>query len=106
VLVLVGLFGAVAMGANAGGGGISQVSNTPFVAMFWGSVPKEKRGRGFGIEGVMGLSTIPASIIGGLMWESGFMVEVLLLPVLLEVFIALPILATIPDPYIKPTDQR
>jgi MFS family permease len=105
-LILVGLFGAVAMGANASGGGISQVSNTPFVTMFWESIPKEKRGKGFGVEGVMGLSAIPASIIGGLMWESGLMVEVLLLPLLLELFIALPILATIPDTYIKHTDQR
>ena len=47
------------MGANAGGGGISQVSNTSFVTMFWESIQKEKRGRGFGVECVMGLSTIP-----------------------------------------------
>ena len=40
------------------------------------------------------------------MRESGLMVEVLLLPVLLELFVALPIFATIPDTYIKPTDQR
>ena len=96
-LILVGLFGTVAMGAGGGGGGVGAVSNTPFITMFWESIPKDKRGRGFGIEGFIGLSTIPASIIGGLLWEKGFMVEVLLLPIILELLLVFPILAKIPD---------
>jgi hypothetical protein len=45
----------------------------------------------------MNLSTIPASILGGFLWQQGLKVEVLLIPIILEVLIVMPILATIPD---------
>jgi hypothetical protein len=70
--------------------------------MFWEAVPREKRGRWFGVEGLMSLATIPASLLGGFLWQRGFMVEVLLAPVLLEVLVAMPILATIPDTLAQP----
>jgi MFS family permease len=95
-LIGVGVLGAVALGAGMGGG-VGGVSSTPFVTMFWEMVPKEKRGRWFGIEGLMNLSTIPASILGGFLWQQGLKVEVLLIPIILEVLIVMPILATIPD---------
>jgi MFS family permease len=91
-LVLVGLLGAIALG-----GGLSSVCFTPFITMFWEMVPHEKRGRWFGVEGLLNISTIPASLVGGLLWERGFMVEVLLFPVLLELLIVLPLLASIPE---------
>jgi MFS family permease len=95
-LIGVGVLGAVALGAGIGGG-VGGVSSTPFVTMFWEMVPQEKRGRWFGIEGLMNLSTIPASILGGFLWQQGLKVEVLLIPIILEVLIVMPILATIPD---------
>lgn len=95
-LIVVGLLGAIAVGGGMGGG-IGGVSFTPFITMFWEAVPKEKRGRWFGVEGLMMASTIPASVLGGLLWEQAFMKEVLLLPILLEALIAMPILITIPD---------
>jgi len=95
-LVLVGLLGAIALGGG-GGGGLSSVGFTPFITMFWEMVPHEKRGRWFGVEGLLNISTIPASLVGGLLWERGFMVEVLLLPVLLELLVVLPLLASIPE---------
>jgi MFS family permease len=95
-LVLVGLLGAIALGGG-GGGGLSSVGFTPFITMFWEMVPHEKRGRWFGVEGLLNISTIPASLVGGLLWERGFMVEVLLFPVLLELLIVLPLLASIPE---------
>ena len=95
-LVLVGLLGAIALGGG-GGGGLSSVSFTPFITMFWEIVPHEKRGRWFGVEGLLNISTIPASLVGGLLWERGLMVEVLLFPVLLELLVVLPLLASIPD---------
>jgi len=91
-LVLVGLLGAIALG-----GGLSSVGFTPFITLFWEMVPHEKRGRWFGVEGLLNISTIPASLVGGLLWERGFMVEVLLLPVLLELLVVLPLLASIPE---------
>ncbi len=76
---------------------MSSVGFTPFITMFWEMVPHEKRGRWFGVEGLLNISTIPASLVGGLLWERGFMVEVLLLPVLLELLVVLPLLASIPE---------
>jgi hypothetical protein len=65
--------------------------------MFWEMVPREKRGRWFGIEGLMNLSTIPASILGGFLWQQGFRTEVMIMPIILELLLIIPMLATIPD---------
>jgi len=91
-LIVVGLLGAVGMLGGAGG-----VSFTPFITMHWEMVPGEKRGRWFGVEGIMNVSAIPATILGGILWQYGFMREVLLLPILLESLIVIPILITVPD---------
>ena len=77
--------------------GIGQVGMTPFITMQWEMVPKEKRGRWFGIEGLLRLASIPATMLGGILWQQGFMTEVLLLPILLEVAIVIPVMITIPD---------
>ncbi len=94
-LVLASLLGGVATGAT--GGGISGVGSPLFVTWWWESVQEEKRGRFFGIEGLIGLAAIPASILGGILWQQGLMVQVLFAPVLLEVFAVLPLLLTVPD---------
>ncbi|MCK4952378.1 MFS transporter [Candidatus Bathyarchaeota archaeon] len=85
--------------------GIGQASNIPFLTMHWEMVPKEKRGRWLGIRGLIELSTIPATIIGGIMWQQGFMMEVLLLPIILEALIVMPMLFTIPDTLKKENQQ-
>ena len=98
-LVLVGLLGAMALGGGGGGGGggLASVCFTPFITMFWEMVPHEKRGRWFGVEGLLNISVIPASLLGGLLWERGLMIHVLLLPVLLELLVVMPLFASIPD---------
>jgi len=95
-LIAVGSLGALTMGGG-GGSGIGGVSFIPFITMFWEMVPSEKRGRLFGIEGLMNIATVPATIIGGILWQQGFMAEILFLPILLEVLVVMPILFTIPD---------
>ncbi len=45
----------------------------------------------------MNASVIPATILGGFLWQQGFMTEVLLIPILLEVLVVIPILITVPD---------
>jgi MFS family permease len=95
-LVLAGLLGTVAMRGGEGGG-IGNVSFIPFITMFWEAVSEEKRGRWFGVEGLVGLSAIPASLLGGVLWQRGLMAEVLLLPVLIEALLVIPILITVPD---------
>ena len=77
--------------------GIKQVSNMPFITMHWEMVPKEKRGRWFGVEGLMNFAKIPSTILGGILWQQGFMLEVLLLPIILEAILVIPILITVPD---------
>jgi MFS family permease len=91
-LIIVGLLGAVGIRGGAGG-----VSFTPFITMHWEMVPEEKRGRWFGVEGLLNIATIPATILGGILWQLGFMREVLLIPILLEVLVVIPLLVTIPD---------
>ncbi len=95
-LILVGILG----GNVAGGGegiGIGGVSFIPNITMQWEMVPQEKRGRWHGILGFFRILTFPASILGGIMWQQGLTVEVLLLPVILEAVIVTPLLMTIPE---------
>jgi MFS family permease len=94
-LILVGIFGY--FGLAGGGGSLSGVSFIPFITMNFELVPEAKRGRWLGIIGFFNILSFPASVIGGVLWTQGFMMEVLLLPVFLEVFIAIPIMSTIPD---------
>jgi MFS family permease len=98
-LILVGLLGAIAIGGE--GGGVGGVSHISFITMFWEMVPQEKMGRWFGLEGIMFISTVPATILGGILWQKGFMTEVLLLPIILEILVVMPILATVPDTLVK-----
>ncbi len=78
-------------------GGIGGVSFVPFITMYWETVPAEKRGRWFGFTGIFNIFSVPASILGGFMWQAGMMELVLLIPILTEALIVIPILATIPD---------
>jgi len=93
-LILVGILGSIGL---AGGGGLDGVSFIPFITMNFEMVQEEKRGRWLGLLGFFNILSFPISIIGGVMWQQGLMIEVLLLPILLEVLIAIPILSTVPD---------
>ncbi|MDQ1280693.1 MAG: transporter [Thermoproteota archaeon] len=49
--------------------------------------PADKRGRWYGMEGtVTAITRIPASILGGILWDHGFMREVIVIPIILELF--------------------
>ncbi len=96
-LIITGLLGAIGMAQGAGGGGIGGVSSTPFITMHWEMVPKEKMGRWYGVTGILTFLNFPASLLGGFMWQQGLMIEVLLLPIVLEVLVMMPILLTVPD---------
>lgn len=96
-LILAGLLGGYASSSGGVDAGISGVAQPLFVTWWWESVPEEKRGRFFGVEGLFGLAAIPASILGGILWEEGYIMQVLLVPILLEVVVVMPMLATVPD---------
>jgi len=91
-LILLGILGTT--GAMQGIGGVSFI---PFITMYWESVPAEKRGRLFGFTGMFGILSFLASILGGFLWQSGHMVLVLLLPLLIEMMVSIPILIRIPE---------
>lgn len=94
-LIFVGLLGGA--GGGSIGGGIGGVSFVPFITMHWEMVSAEKRGRWFGISGIFGILSVPASILGGYLWQQGYMILVLLLPMLVGALVTIPILITIPD---------
>ena len=97
-LILVAILGFIIGGGSVSGYGIGGVSFTPFITMWWESIPREKRGRGFGLEGLITSgAAIPASIIAGILWDQGFKTLVLAVPVLLEAIFVIPLLATVPD---------
>jgi len=88
---ILGVAGAMLMG------GIGSVSFISFITMFWETVPADKRGRWFGFAGIFNIFAVPASILGGFMWQAGLMELVLISPVVIEVLIMIPILSMIPD---------
>jgi MFS family permease len=61
-------------------------------------VPIEYRGRWRGILGMFsGLASIPAPIIGGLIWDSMGPSALILAPILIDLLVRIPILTTIPE---------
>ena len=73
------------------------MSHVPMITLENELVPEAKRGRWMGILGFINILSFPASIIGGFLWQYGLMIEVLIIPIFLEVLIAIPIINTIPD---------
>jgi len=94
-LILVGILGGNVFGGSQGG--IGGISSIPFITMQHELVPAEKRGRWHGVLTLFGILSFPAYILGGIMWQNGLMIEVLLTPIILEALILFPILYTIPD---------
>jgi len=96
-LIPVGVIGAIGLVEGIGG-----VSFIPFITMYWELVPAEKRGRWFGFTGIFNILTVPASILGGFLWQLGLMELVLLLPVLIELLAVIPIMMMVPDTLGRP----
>jgi len=97
-LIIVALLGAIGLQTGVvGAGGISGIAHTPFITLFWEMVPADKRGRWHGITGVLGIVSIPATLLGGFLWQQGLMIPVLVIPVLLEGFFVLPLFLSIPE---------
>ncbi len=95
-LIVVGLLGAIGLRVGTEGSGIGGLGFTPFMLMSWEMVPAEKRGRWHGIMNIFNVLSIPASILGGFLWQQGLLMVVLLLPLLLDVLF-MPILLTVPE---------
>lgn len=103
-LIVVGMLGYIGLVGGGGGGGLGGVSFIPFITMNFELVSEEKRGRWLGLLGFFGIVSFPISIIGGFMWHQGLMMEVLLIPIILDV-IAIPIMRTIPDTLVQSAES-
>ena len=99
-LIIVGMLGYIGFVGGGGGGGLGGVSFVPLITMNFELVSEEKRGRWLGLLGFFGIVSFPISIIGGFMWYQGLMMEVLLLPIVLDV-IAILMMRTIPDTVVR-----
>jgi MFS family permease len=93
-LIAAGILGVAGLMTT---GGIGSVSFIPFITMFWEAAPADKRGRWYGFTGLFNIFAVPASIIGGFMWQAGFMELVLISPVVIQALIMIPMLWMIPD---------
>jgi MFS family permease len=61
-------------------------------------VPVEQQGKWSGLLGLFaGLLTIPAPIIGGLIWRELGPVYVFLIPIALDLALRVPLLSTVPE---------
>jgi len=61
-------------------------------------VPLEKQGKWSGVLGLFtGLLTIPAPILGGLIWRELGPMYVFLIPVVFDLLLRIPLLATVPE---------
>jgi MFS family permease len=61
-------------------------------------LPLEQQGKWGGLLGFFtGLATIPAPIIGGLVWRELGPMYVFVIPIVLDLFFRVPLLATVPE---------
>ncbi len=61
-------------------------------------VPLDHQGRWSGLRGLFaGLATIPAPIIGGLIWREIGPIYVFLIPIAIDLFLRVPLLATVSE---------
>jgi len=97
-LTIVGLLGAFGLRVGlVGAGGIGSLGQTPYITMFWEMVPAEKRGRWIGTANMFNLFSLPASMLAGFLWQQGFMMWVLLIPLIIDVLFVLPLIFTVPE---------
>jgi len=74
------------------------ISSGATSAMTMELVPVEQQGKWSGLLGLFaGLLTIPAPIIGGLIWRELGPVYVFLIPIALDLVLRVPLLSTIPE---------
>ena len=80
------------------------MSSNAWEAMNMEMVPQEFRGRWTGFSSLLQNSIrIPAMLIGGYLYENVNPVLVFIIPVIVDAFLRIPILATIPDTFRRKT---
>ncbi|MEM2892583.1 MAG: MFS transporter [Candidatus Bathyarchaeia archaeon] len=97
-LILVGILGAFGLMLGTEGFGIGGSIFLPMMILTWEVVPEEKRGRWHGIISFLSFFNLLFSALAGLMWQEGLMIQVLVLPMILEALFVIPLLLTVPEP--------
>jgi len=97
VLALAGILGVIGLMGPVGLSGIGGISFIPFITMYWESFPAEKRGMVQGISGLLDFVGSIASLIGGFLWNMGYMEMVLILPLLADLLILVPVFIRMPE---------
>lgn len=97
VLIIAGILGLTALMGAPGMGGIGGASSIPLITMFFESFSPEKRGRAQGLVGLLNLISSMAALLGGLLWNMGYMEVVLLLPLLTDILILIPTIIHMPE---------
>lgn len=94
-LILAGILGAGLGGVI--GGGIGGASFTQIIVMWWEAVSSESRSKLYGLERViMAIARLLVSL-GGILWDLGLKVMVILIPLLMEALIIIPLLHKVPE---------
>ena len=74
------------------------ISSSVTGAMTMELVPLEQQGRWSGLLGLFaGLTTIPAPIIGGLIWRGLGPIYLFIIPIFLDLFLRVPLFITMPE---------
>lgn len=80
------------------------ISTGIMAAMMMELVPVEQQGRWHGLTGLFnGLLTIPAPIIGGLVWRELGPIYVFLIPIAIDLLVRVPLFATLPETLRQPS---
>jgi len=103
ILIIAGILGLTALMGAPGMGGIGGASSIPLITMFFESFSPEKRGRAQGLVGLLNLISSMAALLGGILWNMGYMEVVLLLPLLTDILILVPTIVRLPE---KPSDGQ
>ncbi|MBC8498826.1 MFS transporter, partial [Candidatus Bathyarchaeota archaeon] len=78
--------------------GFRMLSYVAYGAMTPELVPRDCIGRWRGLIGLsLGLASIPGPIVGGWIWENLGPMWVFIIPILVELFIRMPLLTTVPE---------
>lgn len=93
-LMLASIFG-MGIGGIAGGG-VGGAAMTPFLTMWWEVAPSKSIGKLYGLEGIITAVSRVLTITGGILWDCGFRMLIMIIPPLVEILVII-LLHLIPE---------
>ncbi|MEM1585914.1 MAG: MFS transporter [Candidatus Bathyarchaeia archaeon] len=93
-LMLASIFG-IGIGGIVGGG-IGGAAMTSLLTMWWEAVPSKSIGKLYGLEGIITAVSRILTIAGGILWDCGFGILIMVIPVLVEILVII-LLCPVPE---------